>query len=407
MPNCEIITIGSELLNGSVLNTNAKYLAEQVTALDIDVAHQVACRDQEQEIMDSLHVALSRSQLIFMTGGLGPTPDDITRESIARYFGCGLTFDPKQYRQIAKFFRTMRKEPPAITRREAFRPSIAKPLLNRFGIALGFYIKLTNRLIVVLPGVPRELVKMFETRVGELVKQIFPCRQPNYSLVAKVVGLNEPQIMKRLGQTFFRGRTFEFGIYPAIGEVTIRLKSCRRSLMPKLRLDLSRALKPHIFSFQDDTVASAIGKVLVRKKMTISCAESCTGGMISKFLTDVSGSSRFFLGATIAYSNRVKEGMLGVAKTLLTQKGAVSKEVAAALSRGARERFESTLAVSITGIAGPTGGTHKKPVGLVYISISDRRHTKTYEFQFRGDRSRIRRQAAQRALYLVWKWVTA
>jgi nicotinamide-nucleotide amidase len=405
MPRCELITIGSELLNGSVLNTNAQFLARQVSALDIDVVNQVTCRDNEVEIMQALRTAIDRANLIFVTGGLGPTPDDITRDTIARFFGCGLEFDPRQYRQIVKFFKTIQRETPAVTRQEAFRPAISKPLVNRFGIALGFYITIQRRLLIVLPGVPRELKQMFDTAARPLITRTFPNRARKYSLEARIAGLHEPQIMNRLGKRFFRDRDFEFGIYPAIGEVTIRLKSKDKRLLAVLKRELREVLGLHLFSFENETISEAIGRELVRKRLTLSCVESCTGGLFAKLITDASGASKYFKGSAVAYDDKVKSDKLGVPKEVLSSNGAVSGAVARALANGAQRNYGTSLAISITGIAGPLGGSKRKPVGLIYVGMSSPLGTQVFEFRFSGERSRIRLQATQRALFVLWKWL--
>ena len=404
MPTCELITIGSELLNGSVLNTNAQFLSRKISGLCIDVTHQVTCRDRIPDIVACLDTAFRRSRLVVVTGGLGPTPDDVTREAIAQYFGSGLKFDSEQYRHIVKYFRSLGRGTPPITRREAFLPEIAKPLVNRFGIALGFYIWKHDKLIVVLPGVPMELKRLYDYSVGPLIKKKLRDRPRNYTLLAKTIGLNEPEIMRKLGRSFFRGRAFDFGIYPKVGEVAIRLRCADRRLMTQLKREITRALRPSLYSFSEESISVVVGKSLVRKRSTIAVAESCTGGLLAKILTDVPGSSRYFLGGIVAYANKAKIDQLGVLPELLRAKGAVSREVAQAMALGVRLRFHSSLGLSITGIAGPDGGTRTKPVGLVLIGVSDRAGTRIFSFRFSGDRSHIRRQAVSKAMLILWRW---
>ena len=405
MPTCELVTIGSELLNGSTLNTNAQFLARRVSALDIDVIYQTSCRDQEQEILDTLTRAFERSDLIFVTGGLGPTPDDITREAIAKFFGCGLKFHPRQHQHVLRYFKKIKKHPPIITRREAFFPEMAKPLLNRFGIALGFYVHQSGRLLIALPGVPRELVGMYEASVERLIQRVFKNRMPNYMLEARIVGLSEPQIMKKLGNDFFKGRRFDFGIYPEIGQVTIRLKTKEKKLISVLRNDLIKKMSDSIFSFSGDRLETVIGRLLLAQRKTISIAESCTGGLLSKRITDSSGASRYFKGGLVAYSNEIKRKQLGVPERLLREKGAVSKETARWLARSVRMNYKTSIGISVTGIAGPGGGTRKKPVGLVYIALADSKRISALEFRFLGDRDTIRIRSTQKALELLWRWL--
>ena len=405
MPTCELVTIGSELLNGSVLNTNAQFLARRISALHIDVVHQVSCRDKEKEILDALSLAFKRSDLIIATGGLGPTPDDITREAIAKFFRCGLKFDRNQYRHVVNYFKSIRRTTPFITRREAFFPEVAKPLVNRFGIALGFYVEQNGKILIVLPGVPRELINMYESKIQNLIKQKFKVRIPTYILEAHIAGLYETQIMRKLGPQFFKGRAFDFGIYPEIGEVTIRIKTKEKKLVSILRRELSQKLGPSLYSFDGQSLSALIGQKLLQKKWSLAVAESCTGGLLASRITDVPGASRYFKGGVIVYSNQTKHDILRISSERIRTKGAVSREVAKAMAEAARKELGTSLGCSITGIAGPGGGTRAKPVGLVYFGISDSKRTRVFEFQFSGDRAKIRLQAIQKALLILWQWL--
>lgn len=406
MPTCELVTIGSELLNGSVLNTNAQFLARRISALHIDVVHQVSCRDKEEEILDALSLAFRRSDLIIATGGLGPTPDDITREAVAKFFHCGLKFDRGQYRHIVHYFKSLRRITSFITRREAFFPEVAKPLLNHFGIALGFYVTQKGKLLIVLPGVPRELINMYESKVQNLIKQKFKNRMPTYVLEARVAGLYETQIMRKLGSQFFKGRTFDFGIYPEIGEVTIRIKAKEKHLISVLRHELSQKLGRSLYSFDGLSLVALMGQKLLRKKWTLAVAESCTGGLLASRITDISGASRYFKGGVVVYSNQTKHDALKISNELIRSKGAVSKSVAKAMAEAVRKELSTSMGCAITGIAGPEGGTRMKPVGLVYLGISDPKRTRVFEFRFSGDRAKIKLQAVQKALLLLWQWLT-
>jgi len=405
MPICELLTIGSELLNGSVLNTNAQFLARRVSELDIDVVYQTSCRDREAEILSALTLAFKRSDLIIATGGLGPTPDDITRQTIAKFFRCELKFDKNQYRHIVHYFKVIHRTTPYMTRQEAFLPEIAKPLLNRFGIALGFYVERNGKLLVVLPGVPRELMKMYETKVKKLIQQKFKNRVHSHVLEAGIAGLNEPQIMRKLGSAFFRNREFDFGIYPEIGEVTVRIKSKDKHLISVLHRELAKKLTPSIYSFNRKSLSAVIGEELAKRTKTLAIAESCTGGLLAGRITEVPGASRYFKGGAIVYSNQTKHGVLGIPKKMIVERGAVSKKVAKAMAKAIRSRLGASIGIAVTGIAGPSGGTRTKPVGLVFIAISDSKRVLSYGFQFAGDRAKIRIQATQKALLLLWEWL--
>lgn len=405
MLTCELITIGSELLNGSTLNTNAQFLARHISALDIDVTHQVSCRDREEEIVDALALAFRRSNLIVATGGLGPTPDDITREAVARFLRCGLKFDKAQYRQIVRYFKTIRKTTPFITRREAFLPEVAEPLLNHFGIALGFYVEKSGKLLIVLPGVPRELINMYETKVKRLIQEQFKNRTRSYGLEAKIAGLYETQIMRKLGRGFFKNREFEFGIYPEIGEVTIRIKTKEQRLISLLKRELQNRLGRSLYSFEGESLSALIGRKLLATGKTLAVAESCTGGMLAGRITDVPGASRYFKGGVVVYSNQTKHAVLKISKELLRSKGAVSLETAKAMAKAIRLQLDASIGIAVTGIAGPGGGTRQKLVGLVYLAVSDSKRARVFNFQFSGDRTKIRLQATQKALLLLWEWL--
>lgn len=405
MPTCELITIGSELLSGSVLNTNAQFLAKALTQLDFSVVYQVSCRDREEEILKTLSLAFRRSDLIIVTGGLGPTPDDITREAIAKFFHCGLQFDQSQYRQIVRHFRSLNRMAPFMTRREAHFPEAAKPLLNKFGIALGFYVWESEKLLIALPGVPVELVRMFETSVKKLILKKFKDRPKTYSLEARIAGLYETQIMRKLTSRFFKGRDFNFGIYPEVGEVIIRIKSKDKTLVALLKRELKDRLGAALYAFNGMPMAELIGAKLVRERKTLAVAESCTGGFLAQKLTEFSGASRFFKGAVVAYSNEIKQDQLGISKALIERHGAVSSGVAKAMAEAVRRRYHTSIGLSVTGIAGPTGGSVQKPVGLVYFGISDKLRTSSFKFRFLGGREKVRSQAAQKALLLLWKWI--
>lgn len=407
MPICEVLAIGTELVSGNTLNTNAHYLSSELSRLNFEVSHHTSCRDLEEDILDALQLAWGRSRLIFVVGGLGPTPDDITRDVIAKFFNCGLEFDRKQYGRIVRYFREKGKKTPLITKREASLPDVAEPLLNRFGLALGFYVWLEGRLLIALPGVPKELVGMFETSVKKLIQRKFKDRDRVHLVEARILGLYETEIMQRLGSGFFKGREFVFGIYPDVGEVLIRIKTKDRALARLLRHEVQRKLGASIYSFDSVTITEAIGRALLKRSQTLAVAESCTGGLLAKRLTETPGASRYFKGGVIAYSNDIKKSVLGVPAALMVQNGAVSGPVARHMAEGVRACFRSSLGISITGIAGPGGGSAAKPVGLVWIALSDIRRSRVFKYRFSGGRADVRLHAAQKALQLLWEHLQA
>ena len=398
----EIINIGAELLKGSVLNTNAQFLGKELTGLGFHVEAQVSCGDSLKAIEESLGLALSHADLIILSGGLGPTPDDVTRDSLAQFFKVPLVFSRSQFSLIQKNYRRYgQRIVPSQVKKEAYYPQNAKPLMNRFGIALGFTIRCGNRLIVVLPGVPSELEKMFAQQVKPLLKRHFKNREARPSLAAKTVGISEPEVMKRLGEDFFRDE-FEFGIYPEAGEVSLRIYAAKVAVIRRLKKKIKKRLAGALYSQEETGLSETVGQKLIRKKRWLAVAESCTGGRLASDITRVAGASRYFKGSVITYDNRIKE-QVGVSKKILKTKGAVSKEVAIGLAHGVRNKMDTYYGIGVTGIAGPSGGSRQKPVGLVYISLATPKKVRTEKFLFWGDRNQIQTKASKKALEFLWQ----
>lgn len=406
--SCEIITIGAELLKGSVLNTNARFLGWELTDLGFDVRWQTACGDVIEAIGQALREAIGRSDLIILSGGLGPTPDDLTREALSQFFKVPLTFSSSQFSEIRKHYQRLDRHVPEMVRREAHFPANATPLINRYGIALGFTMVHKSRLVVVLPGVPVELEKMFRELVKPLLRRHFRKRLvPRPALVVKTIGLSEPQIMMRLGRDFFKD-SFDFGIYPAAGEVSMRIQADLVAIIRRLRRKVDLRLGDSIYAFEDKSLAEVVGTILTRRRKTLAAAESCTGGLLASEVTKTAGASQYFKGGLTVYSNEVKKiffewsGEKHAVQDLL-RKGAVSKEVAAALAEGIRKQLGTTYGIGITGIAGPVGGSRRKPVGLVYLSLASPEKVKVWKREFWGDRNQIQTKAMKKALEYLWR----
>jgi len=404
-PRAELLTIGTELVRGSVVNTNAAYLGRELTKLGFDVRDQVACPDDAPSIKNALRVALSRADVILVSGGLGPTPDDITRETLAEYFQSPLVFSEKQYQLIQQYYRKRGRSVPSLVKREACLPSCAKPILNQFGVALGFSVEERGHLIVAVPGVPGELTRLFEHRLKAMLRQRFPALRPFSKLIVKTIGLSEPDIMHRLGPSFFGLGLFQFGIYPEIGEVGLMIYADSPKLIKRLKRHIEEVLGPHIYSFSEEPIEAVIGKILRAKRHSIAVAESCTGGKISAMITKAAGASRYFLGGVVPYHDQTKIQLLDIPQDVLSQKGAVSGEIASSMAQEVRKKFKSTFGMGITGIAGPTGGTQKKPVGLVYIALASSKNIKIREEHFLGDRIQIQARAAKKALEYLWRCI--
>lgn len=398
----EIITIGAELLKGSVLNTNARFLGRELTRLGFAVLKQTSCPDEVFHIHHCLEEAMHRSQLVILSGGLGPTPDDLTREGVAACFQVPLLLSRQQFNHIRQHYRRQGRSVPELVKKEAMYPQGAVPLVNRHGIALGFYVLKQGRLVVVLPGVPSELEKMFTELVCPLIQKYFSSLPSSFQLVVKTLGLSEPEIMKRLGQHFFDD-PFEFGIYPEPGEVTLRLQAGERRIIRRLEAKVQRSLRGHFYALEEITLAEAIGRLLVARKRTLACAESCTGGRLAAELTSVPGSSRYFSGSLVCYANEAKESILGIPSEMIRQHGAVSREVALRMAQAVRKKLRTHYGMAITGIAGPGGGSPAKPVGCVHIALATARYQRSWPHHFSGNRHAVQNKAVKKALEYLWR----
>lgn len=401
-PTVEILCIGNELLRGSVVNTNAAFLGRELFNRGFEVVSLSVCADSQEAIRFRLGEAIRRADIVFMSGGIGPTPDDVTREGVAAHFNVPLIFSKTEYRRIQKIYKRFGKRIPAIVRREAFYPANAKPLINRFGIAMGFSVEVQHKVIVVLPGVPSELKNMFFDVVMPLLQKKYPGRTRPQKITVKMAGISEPDVMKRLGKDFFED-PFDFGIYPGGGEVAIRISSENKSVLKRVDRKIRIRLKDFIYAREEISLASVIGKILTRRKQTLAVAESCTGGLLASRITKQPGASIYFQGGTVTYQALVKK-KLGVSEKTLRTYGEVSPQVAKALARCVQLRMEATYGIGITGIAGPTGGNKQKPVGLVYIGLaSPGGRTEVFRHIFLGDRRQIQNRAAVKALEYLWR----
>ena len=403
-PTVAILSIGNEVLRGSVVNTNAAFLGRELTDDGLEVVSHGVCADTQEAIRFRLGEALRRADVVLMMGGLGPTPDDVTREGVAAHFKVPLIFSESQFRRLKKIYKRFGKRVPALVRKEALYPANARPLINRFGIALGFSIKTGTKLAIALPGVPAELQNMYFDVVLPLLRKHYPRRIRSQKLIVKLTGIGEPDVMKKLGKDFFDD-AFDFGIYPMPGEVAIRIMAQQKAVVQKVRRKIAARLADAIYAWEDVPLAVVIGKILARKKQTLAVAESCTGGLLTAEITKYSGASSFLRGATVAYHAIVKK-KLGVSEKILKTHGAVSRQVAAEMAQWVRNRMEASYGIGITGIAGPGGGSTKKSVGLVYIGLSaPDGKTQVWKHDFLGDRNQVQTKAAVKALEYLWRTI--
>ncbi len=400
--HAELLTIGSELTSGATLNTNAAYLARRLAELGIPCQRHVTVSDESQSLTAALREALARCDLLITTGGLGPTFDDLTMERIARATGRPLRFHAAVATTIRRFYSRRHRRLQRAALRQAWLPQGGQPLPNPLGTAPGLWLQLPQQRIIALPGVPREMRAIMERSVLPRLKRLGAGRAIE-SLTLRTAGIVELSIEAMLRRLRIPPNV-QVGLYPHLRMVDVRLtatapsRSAARRALARVERPLRRALGDDLYGTGEDTLEAVIGRLLVTHRKTLAVAESCTGGLVCDRLTNVSGSSRYLRAGIVAYHNDIKRRQLGVSDDVLTRDGAVSAQVAGRMANGVRRLARTDMGLAITGIAGPTGATRNKPVGLVYLALADGRRTITRRCQFFGDRLSIKMQAAQTAL---------
>jgi nicotinamide-nucleotide amidase len=407
----EILTVGSELLSPDRVDTNSEVLIEQLASIGIQVSYRATAGDDRAFLVELARQAFARSDLIIVTGGLGPTSDDVTRESFAEATGLSLQLDESVLAAIRRRFTRRGYEMPEVNRRQAMVPAGAEVLSNPVGTAPGLWIRSASSETrqpeaVLLPGPPAEMISILNKHVMPRLRErgsehIYRTRR------LLVAGLPESVVEERIGPIYHPIDNPRTGLLASGGQIEIRLTAAGRNgdqaeeRLEKLVSPMREALGTNLFSDSGEAMEQIVGRLLTSAAKTLSVAESCTGGLITHRLTEVPGASTYLERSFITYSNRSKTALLGVPEDLIEREGAVSESVARAMSRGARERAETDLALAVTGIAGPSGGSAEKPVGLVFIAVGDERGEDVGKFQFPGGRSRVKQWTAQTALNLL------
>ncbi|MBI3021451.1 MAG: competence/damage-inducible protein A [Candidatus Omnitrophica bacterium] len=400
--DAELLTIGSELTSGATVNTNAAYLARRLAALGIPCRRQISVGDERTGLAEALREALRRCDLLITTGGLGPTFDDITMATIAEVTQHPLRFSPMVAATVRRFYTRRHRQLQRAALRQAYLPQGGAPLPNPLGTAPGLWLRLEEQVVVALPGVPAEMRAIMERHVLPRLKRL-GAGGVIESHTLRTAGLVELSIESIL-RTLRIPECVQIGLYPHLRMVDIRLtaaapsRQAARRALSRIERPLRRALGMSVYGTGEDTLEGVVGELLVKRRRTIAVAESCTGGLVCDRLTNVPGSSRYIKGGLVAYHNEVKRQHLDVSDAMLARFGAVSAPVARKMAEGVRRLADADVGLAITGIAGPTGGTAKKPVGLVYLALADPRNTLTRRCQFFGDRLSIKTQAAQTAL---------
>jgi nicotinamide-nucleotide amidase len=406
MLSAEIIAIGSELLTPGFVDTNSLYLTEQLNALGITVVVKSIVGDNETYLENTIRGALARTPILFAIGGLGPTEDDVTKKVVARVLQRQLILDDGTVERIETFFKARKLTMAPNNARQALVLTGSEILINHHGLAPGLWVASERNHTVLLPGPPSELKPMFEKycipRFQRLAGGVTLARR-----VLRTTGLGESSLDARIAPIYTPYKNVETTILAKPGQVEIRLTARGKNAdeaerqVQELAEQIEKSLEDFVFARSEQTLEEVVGLLLVMKNATISLAESCTGGLVAERLTNVAGSSKYFMSSVVCYSNESKMELAGIPPLLLEMQGAVSEEVARGLAEGIQERARTTIGVGVTGIAGPGGGSPEKPVGTVHIAVASPLETVHRRFSFPGDRGRVRWQASQASLDMV------
>ena len=405
--NVEIISIGNEILGGNIVDTNANYIIKKLKGINLNVQHVSAVADEESEIVAQLKEACQRSQIIITTGGLGPTEDDITFQSVAKTFQLNLVKYPEAERHMIERISKIGVSVSPSNIKQSFLPEGSICIINPYGTAPAMILEKEGKVIVSLPGVPLEMKNLLSEQIIPFLEKKFPNLEHLQSRIIRTSGLGESNLNDIIKDFIISNRKLNVGIYASPEDIKIQLNALAKTpeetknILDEATEQLKVLLGDYIFGYDDESLEEVTGNLLRRKKLSLAVAESCTGGMLGETLTAVPGSSDYFKGGIISYDGEIKEKLLGVPHTLLTRFGEVSEPVVKAMAEGVRKNCNSDVGLSITGIAGPTGGSQEKPVGLVYIGLADAGQTLVQKHYFHNGRQAIRLRSVRRALNML------
>ena len=395
--NIALLSIGNELLSGDTLNTNAAWIGRKVTELGCSVQRQITVPDDESSIVDGLNRLIdSKPNYLIITGGLGPTEDDITRTTLFRFVGTEAVFDNDYWSVLSERFKRFGMDIPESNRNQALVPALGAVIPNPVGSAQGFQFKVDESILVALPGVPAEMKSMMEQTVIPMIAK--SVTEPTMIRTLRTTGIPESALIERIADATAGDHGCNIGYYPSLYGVDIRISSIRQDRVDRLSEELYSLLGSMIYGEGKDTIEHVIVHTAIEKHKTVSVAESCTGGLIGHRITEIPGSSAIFKGGLVVYGNEAKITVLGVEQACINSYGAVSKTTAGQMATKVMEKFGTDYGLSVTGIAGPGGGTAEKPVGLVYIGLADSQSNQVREFTFGTDRNRNKLRTSQAAL---------
>ena len=405
--NAEIIAVGSELLTPQRVDTNSLFLTDQLNALGVEVVAKLIVGDDRARLAEAIRGALARSEIVILTGGLGPTEDDVTRDAVAQALGLEQVFHQNIYDAIEQRFARRRRGPmPEINRRQAYLLAGAEVLRNPNGTAPGQWIDAGGRVVILLPGPPGEMKPMFGAECLPRLERVLP-PQVIRTRFFRIANMAESAVDQRIAPVYTRYANPVTTILAAAGDIQVHLRARSATaeeaerLLAEVAPQIESILGDRIYSRNGDPLEAVVGQRLRERGASLSVAESCTGGMLAERITSVPGSSDYFVGGFLTYTDRMKTALVGVGEELLREHTAVSEEAAREMARGARERTGSTWALSVTGVAGPDGGTEATPVGTVIIGVAGPDGIATRRERLPGDRTLVRTLATQLALDLL------
>lgn len=403
--NAEIIAVGSELLMGQIANTNAKYITSRLSSLGINVHFHTVVGDNSSRLTEALKIAFSRCECVILTGGLGPTYDDMTKETVASFFNLSLSCDDRALSEIEDYFKSRGRVMTDSNKKQAYLPDDSIVLYNECGTAPGCIIEKNGKIAAMLPGPPNEMKAMFD-------KYLYPyfnekCGTKVYSEYLHLFGIGEADAEKKISH-LTSSKNPTVAPYVSPGETVLRITASAENeadaekKVLNMKNEIYELLGEYIYSEGlGASLPSSVLHLLKERKLTFATAESCTGGMISAAITDLPGSSDVFLYGAVTYANSAKMSALSVSKETLSKHGAVSEETALEMARGVRLAAKSDIGVSATGIAGPGGGTSEKPVGTVYIAISTKKYEKAVKLFIPADRAKVRKNTVLNVYNLI------
>ncbi|MFW6287172.1 MAG: competence/damage-inducible protein A [bacterium] len=405
----EIISIGTEILLGDILDSNSRYLAEKLTEMGYDIHYISSVGDNKKKMYKSIRQAVKRSDVVITTGGLGPTDDDLTREVISEVTKRELKFSTDLLNDIEKLFQDRKYHMTDNNRKQAYLPADAKPLKNKKGTAVGILLEMDDYIIISMPGVPREMKSMFENEVVPYLitknSDVIRSRTLNF------FSIGESALETEIKEILDQQDNPTLALLAGDGEVKIRITAKANTeekvyaLIDGKEEEIRGRVGQYIYGTNDRSLEDIIGEMLSKQGLTLAVAESCTGGLVGNRITDIPGSSQYFMGGMIVYSNQAKIEQLGVNNETLDEYGAVSEETAKEMAENVKRIMQTDIGVSLTGIAGPDGGSEEKPVGLVYLGLAVENRTKIYKLNLSKDRIWNKWMSSQNALFYVYKYL--